>query len=317
LKYAPTFAPRTPDVSSGWLKYAGKFTFNVDLSNGKYLIVKNKKGSNWYYRIDYETDSFVSKTITKTTIIEPVATKARPIVSVAQCPIVIDSPSPKFRDPIQAPAQPVPQEYISGLSAKFFGSNTDYENQIEGSGLITGGYTDSISLTSTSLFTNAITKAEGITQTIVRSAVHNTKKIGWYFYKDNNGAFAYVALGYFTPPTDGSYTFTLGADDGAGLWIGDNALSSATRTPSNALINNNLGGTQATKYKSGTTTLTGGVSYPIIIMSYNDSPSNHTSVGPGSTYLKWSGPGIAQTDDLSVYFKTAINTNGTLVGDFV
>ncbi len=67
--------------------------------------------------------------------------------------------------------------------------------------------------------------------------------------------------GFFLPPATGSYTFYTSSDDGSFVWIGPSAVSGFTTA--NAIVNN--GGLHGMQERSGTSTLTSNVYYPIRI----------------------------------------------------
>lgn len=115
--------------------------------------------------------------------------------------------------------------------------------------------------------------------------------ISWGSLGDN---YIYVILGYFKPPTTGSYTFYTSSDDGSAVWIGDAALNGGS-TAADAVVNNNLGGGQGNTERSGSITLTAGEFYPIRIL---------TSEGGGGDNLtfSWAGPSLSKTTDLSQYY---------------
>jgi len=115
--------------------------------------------------------------------------------------------------------------------------------------------------------------------------------------------YGFIAIGYFRPPITGTYTFYTSSDDGSGVWIGDIAAATSGRTTGNAVLNNLMGGGQGDTKRSGSTTLTGGIWYPIRIV--------HEEGGGGDnlTY-SWSGPGIGETTSLSTYYKAPMNLYG-------
>ena len=122
-------------------------------------------------------------------------------------------------------------------------------------------------------------------------------------------SYGFIAIGYFVPPTTGTYTIYTSSDDGSGVWIGDLALPEATRTAENATLNNLLGGGQPDTKRSNTVSLTGKVMYPIrIVMEEGGGGDNLT--------FSWSGPGISETTDLSTYFRTPITPSGALSGNY-
>jgi hypothetical protein len=104
--------------------------------------------------------------------------------------------------------------------------------------------------------------------------------------------YSWMWLGYFLAPTTGTYTFYTSSDDASHLWIGSNAL--AGYTVANSTVNN--GGLHATQERSGTTTLTAGVYYPIRIMFGE-------SGGGDVMTVSFAGPGITKTTNgLGYYF---------------
>jgi hypothetical protein len=104
-----------------------------------------------------------------------------------------------------------------------------------------------------------------------------------------------IAIGYFSPPSTGTYTFYTESKDGSGVWLGDKALGWSGRTGSNALVNNGLGTAHAVATVSGTIALTAGIYYPIRIVYENKN-------GAGTFEFSWSGPGITRTTDLGSSF---------------
>ena len=123
---------------------------------------------------------------------------------------------------------------------------------------------------------------------------------------DNYG---FIAIGYFIPPTTGTYTIYTASDDGSGVWIGDLALPGATRTKANATLDNNLGGGQGVTKRSNTIALTSNIMYPIRIVV--------EEIGGGDALtFSWAGPGIAETTDLTTHFRTPVNKNKQLAGNY-
>jgi hypothetical protein len=186
----------------------------------------------------------------------------------------------------------------AGLAGKFF--NGDWRSTIS------TGNIGTIPLTANNDSSN-VTGTSGLPSAAHRYGVNLWTSIA---FGDGVGStYGFIAIGYFTPPTTGTYTIFTSSDDGSGVWIGDLALVGATRTTVNATLNNGMGIGQANTKRSGTIALTAGVSYPIrIVMEEGDGGDNLT--------FSWSGPGIAETTDLSIYFKTKINSNGTLTGNY-
>ena len=106
-------------------------------------------------------------------------------------------------------------------------------------------------------------------------------------------------LGYFTPRTSETYSFSLTTDDGSYLWIGNSATAS-TVTTATALINN--GGIRAVQTVTGSIGLVSGTDYPIRIQY-----GNAQSVGIFTASL--STPTITSTRNWSgsIYYNTASN----------
>ena len=134
----------------------------------------------------------------------------------------------------------------------------------------------------------------------------------WTSISFGNGigdSYGFIAIGYFLPPTTGTYTIYTASDDGSGVWIGDLALPEATRTKANATLDNNLGGSQGVIKRSNTISLTGKVMYPIRIVM------EETGGGDALTF-SWAGPEISETTDLSEHFRTPISPSGALAGNY-
>jgi hypothetical protein len=121
--------------------------------------------------------------------------------------------------------------------------------------------------------------------------------------------YGFIAIGYFIPPTTGTYTIFTSSDDGSGVWIGDLALPGATRTSANATLSNGLGIGQGDTKRSANISLTGNIMYPIRIVM--------EEVGGGDNLtFSWSGPGIAENTNLLTYFRTPVDSNGFLTGNY-
>lgn len=114
-------------------------------------------------------------------------------------------------------------------------------------------------------------------------------------YGTRGDYYGFIAIGYFIPPTTGTYTFYTSSDDGSGVWVGDIASASSGRTTSNAVVNNNMGGGQGDTKRSGTISLTAGVAYPIRIV-------HEEGTGGDNLTFSWAGPNIAETTSLTQYF---------------
>ena len=186
----------------------------------------------------------------------------------------------------------------AGLAGKFF--NGDWRSTIS------TGNIGTLPLTANN-DSSSVTGTTGLPSAGHRYGVNLWTSIA---YGDGLGdLYGFIAIGYFTPPTTGTYTIYTSSDDGSGVWIGDLALEGATRTSVNATLNNGLGAGQGNTKRSGTIALTAGVSYPIRIV-------HEEGNGGDNLTFSWSGPSIAETTDLSIYFKTKINSNGTLTGNY-
>ena len=132
-------------------------------------------------------------------------------------------------------------------------------------------------------------------------------------YREIGDNYGFIAIGYFKPPTTGTYTFFTSSDDYSGVWVGDIAAASSGRTSGNATVNNGLslpsGGGQANTKVSGTISLTAGVWYPIRIV-------HEEGTGQDALTFSWSGPSIAETTDLTQYFRVPVNSRGENVFSF-
>ena len=129
----------------------------------------------------------------------------------------------------------------------------------------------------------------------------NTGRLGDFY--------GFIAIGYFTPPTTGTYTIFTSSDDGSGVWIGDLALPGRTRTAANATLNNRLGVDGPLSESSATISLISGVRYPIRIV-------HEEGQSDDGLRFSWSGPGINKTTDLLTYFSTP-TTGNTPTGNYL
>lgn len=189
-------------------------------------------------------------------------------------------------------------DFLPGLAGKFF-NGADWRSTIS------TGNIGSLPLTTTNDSSN-VTGSSGMP-----SAAHRFGVNRWEFitYTTIGEAYGFIAIGYFTPPTTGTYTFFTSSDDGSGVWIGDIASAASGRTTANAVLNNNMGAGQGDTKRNGSITLTAGIRYPIRIV--------HEEGGGGDNLtFSWSGPSIAETTSLSQYFTTP-SIGGVLVGNFV
>lgn len=189
---------------------------------------------------------------------------------------------------------------VPGLAGKFF--NGTWRPTIA------TGNIGTLPLTTTNDSSN-VTGTTGLPSADHRFGVNLWPSIA---YGDGLGnTYGFIAIGYFTPPTTGTYTIFTSSDDHSGVWIGDLALPEAVRTSANATANNgmDLGTGQGDTKRSGTISLTAGVSYPIRIV-------HEEGNGGDNLTFSWSGPGISETTDLLTYFITPIKRNGQLAGNY-
>ena len=189
------------------------------------------------------------------------------------------------------------QTLTPGLAGKFF--NGSWRSTIA------TGNIGTLPLTTANDSSN-VTGTTGLPSAAHRFGVNLWTSIA---YGDGLGEnYGFIAIGYFTPPTTGTYTIFTSSDDGSGVWIGDLALEGATRTSANATLNNGLGLGQGNTKRSGTIALTGGVRYPIRIV-YEE------GAGGDNLTFSWSGPSITETTSLSTYFSTP-TLGGVLTGNY-
>jgi hypothetical protein len=185
-----------------------------------------------------------------------------------------------------------------GLAGKFFNGSWR--------ATIANGNIGTLPLTTTNDSSN-VTGTTGLP-----SAGHRFGVNLWTSIAFGNGIgqnYGFIAIGYFLPPTTGTYTIYTASDDGSGVWIGDLALPEATRTKANATLDNNLGGGQGVTKRSSTISLDGKVMYPIRIVM------EELSGGDALTF-SWAGPGITETTDLATHFRTPISPSGALAGNY-
>jgi hypothetical protein len=142
--------------------------------------------------------------------------------------------------------------------------------------------------------------------TLPLSSPTNYSAISYGTRGDNYG---FIAIGYFKPPTTGTYTFFTSSDDGSGVWIGSIASAASGRTTANAVLNNGMGTGQADTKRSGTISLTAGEWYAIRIV-------HEEGAGGDNLTFSWSGPGITETQSLSTHFKRPVNLSGANINTF-
>lgn len=189
-----------------------------------------------------------------------------------------------------------------GLAGKFF-------NGIWRTTLSTGDI-GTLPLTTTN-DSNNVTSSTGMP-----SAAHRYGVNVWPYITYGDGVtgigdnYGFIAIGYFVPPTTGTYTFYTSSDDYSGVWVGSIASDVSGRTSGNAIVNNGMGGTggQANTKRSGTISLTAGQPYAIRIVHEEGS-------GQDNLTFSWSGPSITETTDLTQYFYT-MGTTSALTGNF-
>jgi hypothetical protein len=114
-------------------------------------------------------------------------------------------------------------------------------------------------------------------------------------YNNAGDFYSFLAFGYFRPPVNGTYTFSTSSDDGSAVWLGVLANIDNGRNITNALINNNVTGTQGITKKSASILLTGNTFYPIRIV-------HRDGILQDGLTFSWSGPNIEETSDLTAYY---------------
>lgn len=189
--------------------------------------------------------------------------------------------------------------FVSGLAGKFF--NGDWR------ATISTGNIGSLPLTTVNNSSN-VTGTSGMPSAAHRYGVNLWPYITYTTIGDTYG---FIAIGYFTPPTTGTYNFWTSSDDGSGVWIGDIASAASGRTTANAVVNNNLGGGQPDTKRGGSISLTGGIDYPIRIVM-------EEGAGGDNLTFSWSGPSIPETTNLLSYYKTPGNpSTNVLTGNYI
>lgn len=189
--------------------------------------------------------------------------------------------------------------FIPGLAGKFF--NGSWRSTIS------TGNIGTLPLTTTNNSSN-VGGTGGMPSAAHRYGVNLWPYIAYTTLGDSYG---FIAIGYFTPPTTGTYTFFTSSDDGSGVWIGDIASAASGRTTGNAVLNNNMGNGQGNTKRSGSTSLTAGIDYAIRIV--------HEEGGGGDNLtFSWSGPSISETTDLLSCYKTPADPlSGILIGNYL
>ena len=187
---------------------------------------------------------------------------------------------------------------VAGLAGKFFNGSWR--------ATLATGNIGTIPLTTANDSSN-VTGTTGMPSTSHNSGVNLWPSID--FGNGVGGNYGFICIGYFFPPATGTYTFYTASDDGSGVWIGDNALEGATRTTGNAVLNNGMGFGQGVTERSGSTTLTKNVAYPIRIVMEEE-------VGGDALEFNWEGPGYSKQQDLTAFYRAPVNPDGSLTGDF-
>jgi hypothetical protein len=114
-------------------------------------------------------------------------------------------------------------------------------------------------------------------------------------YGENDDNYGFMAIGYFIPPTTGTYTFYTSSDDGSAVWIGSIAEDSTGRSSSNMVVNNNVIGYQLETEISGSISLIAGTVYAVRII-------HREGDGGDNLRFSWAGPNISKRTSLATYF---------------
>lgn len=178
-----------------------------------------------------------------------------------------------------------------GLAGKFF--NGSWRTTIA------TGDIGTLPLTTTNDSSN-VTGTTGLPSAAHRYGVNVWPSISYGNITGNGDSYGFIAIGYFLPPTTGTYTFYTSSDDYSGVWIGSIASAGSGRNSANATVNNgmDLGAAgQGNTKRSGTISLTAGVPYEIRIVHEEGS-------GGDNLTFSWAGPSITETTDLTTYFYT-------------
>lgn len=207
---------------------------------------------------------------------------------------------------------------LTDIKESIHGDNWIRYSQVKGSliGKFFNGQWSSIVSTGNigNLPLNSVNNSSNVTGTGgMPSANHRYGVNAWSYitYTTVGDAYGFIAIGYFTPPTSGIYTFYTSSDDGSGVWIGDLASSTLGRTVHNAVVNNGLGIGQGNTKRSGSIHLDVGVLYPIRIV--------HEEGGGGDNLtFSWAGPGISETTSLANHFSYFSNiSDNSIYGDYI
>lgn len=185
-----------------------------------------------------------------------------------------------------------------GLAGKFF--NGTWRPTIS------DGNIGTLPLTTTNDSSN-VTSSTGMPSAAHRYGVNIWPYITYTTVGDSYG---FIAIGYFVPPTTGTYTFYTSSDDYSGVWVGSIASNASGRTSTNATVNNGMGsgGGQANTKVSGTINLTAGQPYAIRVVHEEGGSADNLT-------FSWAGPSITETTDLTQYFYT-MGTATSPTGNF-
>jgi hypothetical protein len=192
------------------------------------------------------------------------------------------------------------QNCANGLVGKFFNGGGNLLVDAEYAGTywrnvaITGSYTTN---NIGNVGTLPLDSSDTITPAVLPSGVQSFNSLVLSNNGTNAANYGFIAIGYFKPPTTGTYTFTLSSDDYSALWIGDTAVGVNNRTLANAVV-------YTTTSNSGSVTLNAGQYYAVRYVF-------EEGYGTDQFTLSWSGPGITTTQDLTQHFKAPPAVNGT------
>ena len=114
-------------------------------------------------------------------------------------------------------------------------------------------------------------------------------------YGENDDNYGFMAIGYFIPPTTGTYTFYTSSDDGSAVWVGSIAEATSGRSSSNMVVNNDVTGYQGDTERSGSISLIAGTVYAVRII-------HREGDGGDNLRFSWAGPNISKRTSLATYF---------------
>lgn len=194
----------------------------------------------------------------------------------------------------------LPYSTTPGLAGKFF-------NGANWRATISDGNIGTLPLTTANDSSN-VTGTSGMPVVAGRDYRYGVNVWPFITYTTIGESYGFIAIGYFVPPTTGTYTFYTSSDDGSGVWLGSIASATSGRNTTNATVNNGLGSGQGDTKRSGTISLNAGQAYAIRIV-------HEEGNGGDNLTFSWSGPGIAETTDLTTYFYT-IGSSTAPTGNF-